>query len=148
MGRPKTLTDARTRDAAATLMRQAVQAISRDIDGRLREHRLTLVQRLALRLLSDGHVVTPGDVSLVLEVDSGATTRLLDRLVAKGMCRRCRNNGDRRQVQLEITELGLSALDMTQGTVSAVLVERFSGVGQDELEVVRRVLSTILAAGR
>ena len=135
-------------EAAATLMRQAAQAIARDIDGRLREHRLTLAQRSALTLLSERQAVTPGDLALALDVDTGATTRLLDRLVAKGMCRRYRDNGDRRQVQLEIAELGLSALERTQSVVSAVLVERFSGVGRNELEVVRRVLSTILAAGR
>ena len=66
-------------EVAATLMRQTVQAMAKDIDGRLREHRLTLVQRRALTLLSEGQAVTPGDVSLALAVDSGATTRLLDR---------------------------------------------------------------------
>jgi DNA-binding MarR family transcriptional regulator len=136
------------REAAAALMRQAVHAISKDIDGRLREHGLTLVQRRALALLSERQAVTPGGLSLALDVDTGATTRLLDRLVAKGMCRRYRGNGDRRQVQLEVTELGLSALEMTQGIVSGVQVEWFSRVAGNELEIVRHVLSTILAAGR
>lgn len=135
-------------EGAAALMRQAVQAISKDIDGRLREHGLTLVQRRALTLLSERQAVTAGDLSLALDVDAGATTRLLDRLVAKGMCHRYRGNGDRRQVHLEITEPGRSALEVTQGAVSAVLVEWFSGVRGNELEVVRRVLSTILAARR
>ena len=73
---------------------------------------------------------------------------MLDRLVTKDMCRRYRDDGDRRQVYLEITERGRSALEVTQAAVSAVLVEWFSGVGGNELEVVRRVLSTILAARR
>lgn len=136
------------REAAAALMRQAVRAISKDIDGRLREHQLTLVQRRALTLLSKGQAVTPGDLSLALDVDAGATTRLLDRLVAKGMCRRHRDDGDRRQVHLEITEPGRSVLEVTRVTVSNVLVEWFSGVGGNELEVVSRVLSTILAGRR
>jgi len=135
-------------EAAAALMRQAVQAISKDIDGRLREHRLTLVQRRALTVLSERQVLTPGDLSFALDVDAGATTRLLDRLVAKGMCRRYRGSGDRRQVQLEIAELGLSALAMTQGTVSAVMAEWFSGVEGRDLEIVRRVLSKLLATRR
>ena len=77
---------------AATLMRQTVQAMAKDIDGRLREHQLTLVQRRALTLLSEGQVVTPGNVSLALEVDTGATARLLDRVAAKGMYRRHRDS--------------------------------------------------------
>ena len=135
-------------EAAAALMRQTVQAMAKDIDGRLREHRLTLVQRRALTLLSGGQVVTPGDVSLALELDAGATTRLLDRLAAKGMCRRHRDDGDRRSVHLEITELGQSALQVTESTVSAVMVEWFSGVEGSDLEVVRRVLSKMLGARR
>ena len=119
-----------------------------ELASRLREHGLTLVQRRALTLLSKRQAVTPGDLSFALDVDAGSTTRLLHRLVAKGMCRRYRGNGDRRRVQLEITELGLSALEMTQSIVSGVLVEWFSGVAENELEIVRRVLSTILAAGR
>jgi DNA-binding MarR family transcriptional regulator len=111
-------------EAAAALMRQTVQGIAKDIDGRLREHRLTLVQRRALTLLSEGHAVTPGDVSLALETDAGATTRLLIRLVAKGMCRRHRDNGDRRSVHLEITELGRSTLEVTQGTVTQAIRNR------------------------
>lgn len=150
MGRPLELANGDTalHEAAAALMRQTVQAIAKDIDGRLREHRLTHVQRRTLMLLSEGHAVTPGDVSLALETDTGATTRMLDRLVAKGMCRRHRGKGDRRSVHLEITELGRSALEATQGTVLDVLVEWFSGVDGSELEVVRRVLSGMLAARR
>jgi len=133
-------------EAAAALMRHAVQAISKDIDSRLREHGLTLVQRRALTLLSERQALTAGDLSLALDADAGATTRLLDRLIAKGMCHRYRGNDDRRQVYLEITEAGRSALAVTQAAVSAVLVEWFSSVGGSELEVVRRVLSAILAA--
>ena len=133
---------------AASLMRQTVQAIAKDIDGRLREHRLTLGQRRALTLLSEGQAVTPGDVSLALVVGAGATTRLLDRLVAKGMCRRHRDNGDRRSVHLEITNIGQSALKLTEGTVPTVLVAWFSAVEGNELEVVGRVLSKMLAERR
>ena len=57
-------------EVAAILMRQTVQAMAKDIDGRLREHQLTLVQRRALTPLSGGQVVTPRDVSLALEVDT------------------------------------------------------------------------------
>ena len=135
-------------EAAAALMRQAALAISKDIDGRLREHRLTLVQRRALAVLSEARRVTPGELSLALDVDASGTTRLLDRLVAKGMCHRDRDDGDRRQVHLEITGLGRSALEVTRGAVSDVLAEWFSGVGGSELEVLNRALSTMLAARR
>lgn len=135
-------------EAAAALMRQAVQAISNDIDGRLREHRLTLVQRGVLTLLSEAQMVTPGELSLALDVDASATTRLLDRLVAKGLCHRHRDNGDRRQVRLEITESGRAALEATQGAVSAVMADWFSGVEGSELEVFKRALVTMLAARR
>ena len=53
---------------------------------------------------------------------------------------------DRRSIRLEITQLGQSALDASEQTVSAVLLEWFSGIEARELEIVRRVLSDMLSA--
>lgn len=132
--------------AAAALMQQAVQAMARDIDGRLREHQLTVAQRRALAILSKGHALTPSAVSLALTLDAGATTRLLDRLLAKRLCQGRRDIADRRSVQLQITALGQSALDATEGTVAAVLRDWFCHVEEGELEAFHGLLSRLLAA--
>ena len=133
-------------EAAAAQMQQVVQAMARDIDSRLRQHQLTLAQRRALAILSKAQALTPSAVSLALKLDAGATTRLLDRLLAKRLCQGRRDNVDRRSVQLQITELGQFALDATQGTVAAVLHEWFSAVEDSELEAFRSLLSKLLAA--
>jgi AcrR family transcriptional regulator len=91
---------------AASLMKGLVQAIDEDFAGRLRSHGLTPVQRKALAVLDQGRAVTPSEVSRALALDAGATTRLLDRLLAKQLCLGRRDTGDRRCVQLQITELG------------------------------------------
>ncbi len=133
-------------EAAAAQMQQVVQAMARDIDSRLRQHQLTLAQRRALAILSKAQALTPSAVSLALKLDAGATTRLLDRLLAKRLCQGRRDNADRRSVQLQITELGQFALDATQGAVAAVLRDWFSAVEDSELEAFRSLLSKLLAA--
>lgn len=135
-------------DLAETLMPRTVQAIANDIDARLRVHRLTLVQRRALVLLCDGRAATPGDLSRVMESDAGSTTRLIDRMVSKALCRRVPNSNDRRSVRLEITEVGQAALQETHDTVAAVLLDWFSVVEGSELDTVSRVLSRMLAERR
>jgi DNA-binding MarR family transcriptional regulator len=132
-------------EVAANQMQQIVQAMASDIDRRLRQHRLTVAQRRALMILSKAPALTPSAVSLALKLDAGATTRLLDRLLAKRLCQGQRDNADRRSVQLQITELGQSALEATQGTVTAVLRDWFSAVEDSELEAFRSLLSKLLA---
>ncbi|MDC6166611.1 MarR family winged helix-turn-helix transcriptional regulator [Paucibacter sp. XJ19-41] len=132
--------------AAAALMQQATHAMARDIEKRLRQHRLTLAQQRVLAILSKGQALTPSSLSLALQLDAGATTRLLDRLLAKRLCQARCDNLDRRSVQLQLTELGQSALDETQGAVTAVLRDWFSAVDAAELAFVCGVLLRLLAS--
>jgi DNA-binding MarR family transcriptional regulator len=124
-------------------MRLIVLGISKEVDFRLREHRLTLVQRRALMLLSERRVLTPGELSLALPMDSGSTTRMLDRLVAKRMCLRFADNTDRRVVRIAITELGCRAIEKSKGAVPAVLAEWFAGVAHDDLKTLEQALASL-----
>ena len=139
--------DSLLHEAAAARMRLIVLGISKEVDFRLREHRLTLVQRRALMLLSERRVLTPGELSLALPMDSGSTTRMLDRLVAKRMCLRFADNTDRRVVRIAITELGCRAIEKSKGAVPAVLAEWFAGVAHD-LKTLEQALATMLFARR
>ena len=133
---------------AVSLMKRVVQAMADDIDGRLRAHGLTLAQRKALVVLGQGRAVTPSEVSLALDLDAGATTRLLDRLLAKRLCLGRRDEGEHRCVRLQITELGRSALEGTEGMDMSLLRDWFAPAREGELGVLCSLLSTLLAARR
>ncbi|MDN3922927.1 MarR family winged helix-turn-helix transcriptional regulator [Roseateles violae] len=132
-------------DELDALLQRAAQAMGRDIEERLREQGLTQAQRRALAILSR-QALTPTAISLALNLDPGATTRLLDRLLAKRLCRGRHDGVDGRPLQLQITALGRSALERTEGTMAAVLRDWFSAVDDKELDVARSLLSGLLAS--
>jgi len=126
------------------MMRHAVSALRREIDCRLRTHGLTHAQWQTLMLLDEGDIVTPKDVASVLQIDTAAVTRLLDRLEAKQLCQRRRLHDDRRMVALVLTEQGKRALDLTQGVASAAIDDQFARVGVHELAMLGDILRRIV----
>ena len=62
---------------------------------------------------------------------AGATTRLLDRIEAKGLCRRVRSQEDRRVVNIELTDAGRDIANPFSSTLHRAIenVARSHGVG-------------------
>ena len=67
---------------------------------------LTAMQWRPVAMLYRGRADTPAELARLTGTDTGAMTRTLDRLEAKGLLRRNRSQTDRRVVKLELTELG------------------------------------------
>ena len=69
-------------------------------------HDLTFSQYITLKKLADG---TAGvtDLARAAEVNPGAMTRLLDKLEAKGLISRVADTGDRRAINIHLTDAGL-----------------------------------------
>ena len=67
---------------------------------------LTFSQYITLKKLADG---TAGvtDLARAAEVNPGAMTRLLDKLEAKGLISRVADTGDRRAINIHLTDAGL-----------------------------------------
>src|SRR6218665_724338 len=94
----------RPQESVGYLMRQVIGSITQQIDKRLEPHGLTHAQWAPLyKLLIGGEVSTVAELARVANVDPGAMTRLLDRLEAKGLCKRVRSSEDRRVVNVELT---------------------------------------------
>ncbi len=53
-----------------------------------------------------GDATTPLDLARFIDIDTGAITRLVDRLVLKGLIVRVTDVTDRRSIRLELTEKG------------------------------------------
>jgi len=76
------------------------------------KHNLTSQQFNALRILR-GQYPNPATVNLIKErmLDKMSdASRIVDRLVQKGLVSRCTNNQDRRAVDIRISDAGLSIL--------------------------------------
>ncbi|MGC4060653.1 MAG: MarR family transcriptional regulator [Aquabacterium sp.] len=91
------------------LMKRITQVMIGEVDKRLGSHGLTQAQWAPLFLIHQKRASTLAELSRELQVDAGALTRTLDRLEAKGLCKRERSTEDRRVVHLALTPEGKAA---------------------------------------
>jgi MarR family transcriptional regulator, organic hydroperoxide resistance regulator len=72
----------------------------------LAEHDVTVAQWNVLVAIYHGDAATPFDSARFIDIDAGAVTRLVDRLVEKRLLDRFPDPKDRRSIRLELTERG------------------------------------------
>jgi DNA-binding MarR family transcriptional regulator len=137
----------RPHDSVGYLMRLTVEMVSRAIEARMAEYGLTDAQWRPLFMLSLQEDANASQLAKAIHCDSGATTRLLDRLEEKGLLRRVRSTDDRRVQRLEITEEGRKAAAVVPYVVADVLNAHLSGLGKEEVDKLRDMLQRILATG-
>ena len=85
------------------LMKRALMSLAQEADRRLSPKGITHAQWAALFMLARCRASTVAELARETQSDPGAMTRLLDRLEAKGFCRRQRSTEDRRVVRIELT---------------------------------------------
>jgi len=93
----------------------------------LEDDDITLSQFRALLLVDEGRASAPGDLAELLEVHPSNATRLVDRMVAKGLVERSASTDDRRVVSLEATVAGrrivADVLDRRRRAIEEVLAD-------------------------
>jgi DNA-binding PadR family transcriptional regulator len=78
------------------------------------------------------------------QLDTGAMTRLLDRLEAKGLCRRVRSWPIARVVNIELTDEGRAAAEEVPHVLSRVQNEHLAGFTNEEWAQLKSYLRRIL----
>lgn len=96
----------RIEDSVGWLVKNLAMTLTRELDRRMESLGLTDAQWKPLVVLQQGIGRTAADIARLGCHDTGAVTRLLDRLEGKGLIRRVRSEEDRRVVNLELTEEG------------------------------------------
>src|SRR5450830_274072 len=81
-------------------------AILRTVDKQIAPLDLTALQWAPIMAIAGGLVQTAADLANLSHIDTGAVTRMLDRLEAKGLLIRQRSTEDRRVVNLLLSEEG------------------------------------------
>jgi DNA-binding MarR family transcriptional regulator len=127
------------------LMRRILSAVAQAVEMRMCEPGSpTFPQWLPLYKLHLGVATTVAELARACELDTGAMTRLLDRLEAKGLCRRVRSLEDRRVVNIELTEEGRAAAKEVPYVLSRVQNEHLAGFTKEEWEQLKGYLRRIL----
>lgn len=109
---------------------------------------ITVQQYVVLNCLVKGRGRTLSDFCRVLAYDSGAMTRLLDRIVAKGFIRRVENESDRRSSLIELTEQGQAALPQARQATEVAFRRLLAGFSEEDAETLHKLLSRILINAR
>lgn len=129
------------------LMRRIMLSLVNDVDRQLaaQGHDLTHAQWAPLYLLYKGRASTLAEMARELQIDPGALTRTLDRLEAKGLCRRVRSTEDRRVSHLSLTDTGQAAAAQVPFVLSEVQNAYLKGFTREEWQLLLGMLSRVLA---
>jgi len=125
-------------------MHLIVNRIRIDMDEQMAELDLTDAQWKPMLFLSVGTARCGADMVQTLGCDSGAVTRMLDRLETKGFVRRQRNLDDRRVTDVVLTELGQEVANKIPYAVSGVLNQYFSVFSHEEMAIFKRLLLKVV----
>ena len=119
-------------------------------------HSLLAVQLLSRLRLSFGvdlplarvfELPTVAELARELGIDTGSTTRTLDRLEDKGFVQRTRSAEDRRVVKLELTPAGRQVAGLVPDVISEVLNLHLIGFSKAEHDQLRDFLQRMMANG-
>ena len=135
----------RPEDSVGYLMRQILTSMAQGIDTQLADSDLTNAQWLPMLKLHLGHASTVAELARACNLDAGAMTRLLDRLEAKGLCKRTRSETDRRVVNIALTELGRTVAQGIPDVLCQVLNQHLSGFTPEEFLMLKSLLHRVLA---
>lgn len=134
-------------DSVGYLMHQVVQAMRRQIDQRMAALGLTAAQWHPLWRIRLEGTMGARELAQATGVDAGAMTRLVDRLVAKGLIERVRGSGDRRTVELTLTAAGRAVADKVPAQLAAVNNAFLGDFDDAEWQQLRRLLQRMRVNG-
>ena len=112
---------------------------------------ITTTQWVVLMHLREGLAINASDLCSQLRHDSGALTRVIDQLEARGLVQRERSREDRREVQLRLTQAGTETLaSLLPGVIDKLnfALSEFSRAEAAELtRLLTKLIATLDASG-
>jgi len=91
-------------------------------------------------MISEDETTTLGDVARRLMVTPAVVTGLIDRLEKRGFVRRLSSSGDRRRVNLGLTEEGKAAAKRAENGLVDEVGAKMANFSADELKTLERGL--------
>lgn len=134
-------------DSYGYLVRRLHASLQRHMERRVQSLDLTALQWGPLLLVAQGKGDTAAALARALDTDTGAVTRMLDRLERKGLIKRRRSTHDRRLVHLELTEDGRHAIGLVPFAIAEVLNLHLAGFSEREVRQLKRFLSRMVDNG-
>ncbi len=130
------------------LLGRARASLLSGLDAELARFGLSGMQFAVLKHLADGSARTAADLCRYMQYDTGAMTRILDRLEEKGLMRRERSREDRRTVVLRLAPSGRAQLPRLVSAASRVLEAHLAGFAPAETEALKGYLGRMIDNGQ
>jgi len=130
------------------LMGRARASLLSGLDAELARFGLSGMQFAVLKPRSEGSARTAADLCRFMQYDTGAMTRILDRLEAKALVRRERSREDRRAVVLRVSASGRGQLPRLAAAAARVLEGHLAGFAPAEIEALQGYLGRMIANGQ
>lgn len=135
------------RDSLGYLVSSVRQQFIEALEVELKPLDLTAAQYIVIINVGSGRAQTPVHLCRLLQYDTGAMTRLIDRIEAKGLIRRVAHGADRRCVALEMTPSGHELYPRLLQIVVAMNKLALKGFTREEVqnleEMLRRVAQNV-----
>ena len=132
---------------AGYLIKLVYHSLTRMLDQEMAPLDLTAMQWRPLAMVFLGRADTPAELARLNDMDTGAMTRALDRLEAKGLLRRSRSLEDRRVVKIELTELGEAKAREIPPSIARALNHHLRGFSTDEVTQLMHFMRRMIANG-
>jgi len=132
-------------ESVGYLVKRLSLVITRELDRRMEVLGLTDAQWKPLLGLQQGVGKTAADLARAACHDTGAVTRLLDRLESKALIRRVRSEEDRRVVNLELTDAGSQVAEEVPKVIAHLANQMLEGFSEAEFRQFKDLLKRALA---
>jgi DNA-binding MarR family transcriptional regulator len=129
------------------LMSRARTSLLAGLDAELERFGLSGMHFAVLKHLVEGAADSAADLCRYMHYDTGAMTRILDRLEQKGLVRRERCREDRRVVFLRLTPGGRAQLPRLLAAGARVVDAHLAGFSQAEIDALKSYLGRMIDNG-
>lgn len=134
-------------DAVSYLLHLVVHSMKSQMEQGMEPHELTAMQWQPLYMIANGRATTAAGLARLMQVDTGAVTRMIDRLETKGLVCRKRCTEDRRIVNLTLTDAGHSRASAIPSVLCNVLNHHLDGFSPEELRLLKSFLVRMIDNG-
>jgi DNA-binding MarR family transcriptional regulator len=134
----------RAKTSVGYLVKRANSLVVEGMEPALAEQGFTFTQWVVMMHLRDGLAPNAKDLCVQLRHDSGAVTRILDQLEARGLVVRERSLDDRREVKLRLTDAGHKMVESLIPTVVDKLNAMLSDFSSAEVAEMTRLLNKFI----
>ena len=124
---------------------QLINAVVKGVERQIEPAGLISMEFSILKSFAEKSEWTVTQLSDVLPADAPRISRLVSKLVDRGLLRRRRRTDDRRVVLLRLTQQGKDLSEELRQRVTEHEIRLLEGVSPEELDTLRAVTSKILA---